>query len=901
MITSGTRWQSLDIHVHSPASFDFGGLSDGDESGEKPSTLPWLEKIIESGIDGIVIADHNTGDGIGPARNALKDLQALGIGNAFTIFPGVEVTAHNGIHILAVFDPLHPASRVDDLLAQIRYRGTKGSSDTTADDTPQAIAEKVTELGGLCIPAHADGPRGIFELDPRELEKYRESQCFSAIEITSDDPSPQLDRIGLPAMLGSDMHHLKAPAEAIYAPGSTDPTEPKYPGSHFTWLKVQELNLAGLRLALSDSKQSIRRGKNGDVSPNKPAPDHIQKISIEHNGQKSEYRFSQWMTCLIGGRGVGKSTIIELLRLTLGRHSELRGGAAEELARFSPEPSNRNRWWSETTQIEVDLLRGNMLHRVTWSGANPAEHMIHRLEGEEWVAQTGSIRDRLPVRIYSQKQIFQMATENQSFLHVLDEMPAVSKQEWQKGHDSLLSDFRRKREQLRQLLAREAEVDVLQGKLEDLEGRMKAFETLASTDEFKEYTKLHSKIDSVTQVETSAEAVENEVEELGSKLDALDGTQIGTEYRARAQGISKARALLARSVEELRTTREAWVTSGMASHWIERRKELANWLQKNSPDTLNGQGIAEIKKAALEVEGHLKALKSEIAASADLKRELAIDLTNIRESEHALYERRSKYAEGLKSDFSSTEVKVHRGAQLNSLEHDLRRMFRRSDAFDGVFDEGGLPAYFKNLSLRNPRNTSKVDEFRQGLASMVEEGTASDFAKTFRVPKKFFNFLETLDTFELVTDILLWAPEDLLEVRYRPYPGANLAPVDRGSPGQKTAALLAVILRMGDEPLLLDQPEDDLENKLINSLVVSALRDIKESRQVIVATHNANIVVTSGAEHIMAFTHGGTPILEESGSLQIDSVRNEVCDVVEGGEEAIRVRFDRLVEANRTA
>jgi energy-coupling factor transporter ATP-binding protein EcfA2 len=61
---------------------------------------------------------------------------------------------------------------------------------------------------------------------------------------------------------------------------------------------------------------------------------------------------------------------------------------------------------------------------------------------------------------------------------------------------------------------------------------------------------------------------------------------------------------------------------------------------------------------------------------------------------------------------------------------------------------------------------------------------------------------------------------------------------------------------MGTDPLILDQPEDDLENKLIKHLAVETLKRIKTRRQVIVSTHNANIVVTSTAENILALEHG---------------------------------------------
>ncbi|MBJ7308321.1 MAG: AAA family ATPase, partial [Acidimicrobiia bacterium] len=138
--------------------------------------------------------------------------------------------------------------------------------------------------------------------------------------------------------------------------------------------------------------------------------------------------------------------------------------------------------------------------------------------------------------------------------------------------------------------------------------------------------------------------------------------------------------------------------------------------------------------------------------------------------------------------------------------------------------------------------------------------------------------------------------EDLVAVSYRPAPKSNFVAVDQGSPGQKTAALLTVVLQMGSYPLLLDQPEDDLENKLIRHLAVETLKSIKNHRQLIVSTHNANVVVTSGAENVLVIRRGEfTPAIEAEGTLQTAAVKEEVCEILEGGEDAIKTRYRRLV------
>ncbi|MFH1965290.1 MAG: AAA family ATPase, partial [Acidobacteriota bacterium] len=147
----------------------------------------------------------------------------------------------------------------------------------------------------------------------------------------------------------------------------------------------------------------------------------------------------------------------------------------------------------------------------------------------------------------------------------------------------------------------------------------------------------------------------------------------------------------------------------------------------------------------------------------------------------------------------------------------------------------------------------------------------------------------------------LWFPEDSLEVQYSTTAdGQGFRSIQEGSPGQKTAALLAFLLSYGEAPLILDQPEDDLDNHLIYDLIVTQLREVKRHRQVILVTHNANIVVNGDAELVIALAarHGETQ-KECEGSLQEKLVRETICAVMEGGRKAFEQRYRRIALEGR--
>jgi ABC-type glutathione transport system ATPase component len=154
---------------------------------------------------------------------------------------------------------------------------------------------------------------------------------------------------------------------------------------------------------------------------------------------------------------------------------------------------------------------------------------------------------------------------------------------------------------------------------------------------------------------------------------------------------------------------------------------------------------------------------------------------------------------------------------------------------------------------------------------------------------------------EFIDRILTWFPEDTVTVSYSPRgDGKEFRSIQQGSAGQRAAAMLAFLLAYGKEPIVVDQPEDDLDNHLIYQLVVRQMRANKQRRQIIAVTHNPNIVVNGDAEMVYALDfHKGQCRVMEKGSLQDVAVREEICRVMEGGSEAFEERYRRLGNGGR--
>ena len=121
---------------------------------------------------------------------------------------------------------------------------------------------------------------------------------------------------------------------------------------------------------------------------------------------------------------------------------------------------------------------------------------------------------------------------------------------------------------------------------------------------------------------------------------------------------------------------------------------------------------------------------------------------------------------------------------------------------------------------------------------------------------------------------------------------------DSMSFGERCGTLVELILLSGDHPLIIDQPEDHLDAKFVAERVVTLIREQKANRQVIICTHNANIVVLGDSELVTALSvNSRDKVSVEQGSLENIQMRKTIFDILEGGETAFKKREQKYGEA----
>ncbi|MGE7094452.1 AAA family ATPase [Lysinibacillus sp. NPDC048646] len=220
------------------------------------------------------------------------------------------------------------------------------------------------------------------------------------------------------------------------------------------------------------------------------------------------------------------------------------------------------------------------------------------------------------------------------------------------------------------------------------------------------------------------------------------------------------------------------------------------------------------------------------------------------------------------------DVKAYR--DFKHYEQLLREYLFKTTGFDSDFEKiieylkaGYTPdkikelvEIFKNISIDNPIGLS---------------GRFTSFMKKMEKSK--------------IESLITLLPEDEVVMLYKTNETGDFKPLSNASAGQKTSAILTLILSIGDSPLILDQPEDDLDNSLIYSLIVDRIISSKNNRQIIIVTHNANIPVNADSDLVNVMDSDKLTFKpKNSGSIDNHDIKESICSIMEGGINAFKSR-----------
>ena len=374
----GLQWKVVDLHVHSPASTDY------TDRQTTPSSI--IEKALELGLDAFAVTDHNTGEWV-------DNLKKAAAGRGVVVFPGVEVTVMGGernVHILAIFDPSKGTSHVNDFLAQLEITEDKrGFTDTLANGNVNQVIDKIAQNGGVALLAHSDSTSGVMEemRGQARISIVRNPRLLGA-EITKDETAEFLKgddpnyKRRLACFKGSDSHALQEM------------------GRRVCYFKLGAMSIAGLKQCLYDSEVRIRTAKHPEV-------EYPTILNMKISGGFFDgvcATFHPGLNSILGGKGVGKSLLVEFLRFSLDQPSDVRA------IREDMESKLEKRLGPGGSVAVACQTPSGTVYTVTRQFddvTNPVKVVDSTAETE----YVGSVPKLFPVLVYSQNEVIDISRD----------------------------------------------------------------------------------------------------------------------------------------------------------------------------------------------------------------------------------------------------------------------------------------------------------------------------------------------------------------------------------------------------------------------------------------------------------------------------------------------------------
>ena len=875
----------------------------------------WLLGYIAKGIECVAVTDHNSGDWIDRLNDAAENLRAEG--HSIFVFPGVEITANSNIHVLGIFAPRSTSADISAVIGASKFRGTKGDSDSVAEESAENVIKEIISAGGVAIPAHIDMKAGLCQQHSSHtiMQVCKHANAVEIIFPDQDRADAPLSRytnlsIDLPSIIGSDAHH------------------PNDIGRAYTWVKMSTPSIEGLKLALVDGSSSIIRSDNETTNPNSSSSTLLRSVTIEHakyvgRSTPLKVEFNPWLNSIIGGRGSGKSSILEFIRLgmdrardfdVLNRDNEIRR-SFESFTKISASRDSEG-VMLENTKISCIYTRDEIHYLLTWTKENNRVS-ISRYDGQQWIPEEGEAHSRFPIKIFSQKQIFNLAKNPNTLLRLIDESSTVGFQQWKMEWSEKQSHFQTLCSQKRELQSKLANKNVLSGQLSDVEQKIKAIEKSGHTDILTNYQAYSGKRTNVSHYETGIENLKHQVESISNatSIPIVDESAFDTQSASEAEVLTKLNNLnnsalsFKESIEqavallenELTQFKNWYSESDFNKSHIEVNKkydELIESLRREGIDSPADYARLISERDAINESLKVMALVSTQIVEADASINSAYQ--EIIECRKKLTISRLEFLQQNLARNSSIQIELAPFSDIDHIEESFRSVIGRSDnAFSAdIFDLDRECGFLYNLNKKlsatassgNSNNLepwlSKIHEFKTQVFNFK-----SGEIQGSKIGKRFSELMTNLQS-QSFDQINTWFPEDKLSIKFND--GNRFKDVSQGSAGQKASAILSFLLSYGTEPLVLDQPEDDLDNGLITSLIVTKLHENKPDRQIIVVTHNPNIVVNGDSEYVIALEDRGQINPVASGALQEVNVRKNVCEIMEGGEIALQQRYKRM-------
>ena len=882
----GSTWHRWDLHYHTPSSYDY--------HNKGKSNQEIVDELIADNVSAVVVSDHHR---IDFAR--INELNAIA-NNRVKFFRGIEITSELGgstsVHFIAIFpDSLEEYKIRDKFLAPLDITEERTNEDNTL--YYQAIPykeflERAKSLGAL-VSVHAGKKSNSIENISnwcKSKQDFKKSllEKVDILETSRRDDVVTYKELVFknigkvcPIIVGSDYH-----AEYDYryynkGEGKTARIEKR----DATWIK-SDLTFEGLKQIVFEPELRVKLQENIPSSEKFGLKIESLKIDKSKLFNSKELSFNEDMIAIIGEKGSGKTALLDMVAHSLGvrqedsssflqrAKSELKNsvisfnmfGDAIQAISFTDSiptckcqyinPSKLSSFCEEETSMQ-EFIKSILLHDEIAKENNSI--LENNLEIQSKILRISSIDTQLIQSEQVEKTLEELNGKIEIEEKNKPDLPTVD--ETLKEKFSLLcSSIEEKNKKLEMLQSKHAKLLWFNTNKEDLLSesvtivRKNLYENICDEFDYEDFKIAFSyDKETINKLKQSEIKTNTEKETLKSELekDLIEFEQV--------------KAAIFKN-NELQERYEKW-----QKYIQELRKELLGWQKKKEELVLLEKDREGIISECIDLYiATIESKKKIFKYYRDLKEQLSAQIGSVDKNKitfEPIFKIESKEL------FMKLETVLSlKSVNEETLKTNIGNKYQKQIEKLMIVENVSKDEVYKLLNL------FVLDDTKKNLYNKPIEG------KIFKSGHGYI-------------DLYKIAFMDFITINYDI--AFNSIPMDQLSSGQKGIVLLKLLLRLdkSTDPLLIDQPEDNLDNKSVYDQLVEEFKIIKQKRQLLIATHNPNLVINTDAEQVIVaeYRKGSKNgyISYESGSIENPIIRDKICKILEGGKDAFINREKR--------
>ena len=932
-------WRKCDFQVHTPRDPNWTGtrpLGLGDtvsETGASATTADvevgraewaktFVDQCVTKDLRAVALTDHHEMVMVPYVQRAIEERRQADPYFDLWLFPGMELTASGGKQCLIIFD----ADLSERWWEQVQGKlgipyanrdnfSAFGPRVTQLTRHYPDIAELLDELEDLrgkyiVLPNVSQGNNHTVLVDGDHRDFCRMPYVGGYLDRTQtiDKLSPKNQT----RLSGTDKTWS---LREIYPLPTSDSrsADGSNLGQNNTWIKLAEPTAEAIRQAFLGYRSRIRI-----KSPNVPS---LVVAEVEIGGstilQSTALKISPEFNAVIGGRGSGKSSFLEYVAFGLGR-------SCYDVPRDHYSGTKRmhdlisDTLVSKGGRVSLKIVQDNAVFTIVREPATAHQPRITYPTGTTQTVSVKELRSLFPAVVYSQGELAEIGKQAGKRARLSDLLQFVNP-DYKREDDRLATDIGAAKRRVRAAIHAVTSNWQLQSQLrklttsrDSLKQRVEALEktlpTLSPEDqEVVDYFKKANDFDTKRmQASKHADQIMQELEsaatELLSKRDLSndlmgDVDELRLHYRdLYATFESRLKALrsdLADKRIALTRAETAW-----AEKFNQARISRNVVLLKLGAHKIATAQIIQLREDITEAINQIGDLKAELKVQGDPSAALTKALDELRRINGERDTQTQEWAD---------EIKRLSNGKIKAVVVSAGDISEIRDAVDTVAAKTGSQGTTRitalNEALAKDTAINVVDRLRTdclelfywrqvGSASGEERPVCASLMKILgeseRACEAVTKHMDTTRVEAMATaitrpEITLSYCDDGREIAF-----------EKASEGQRAAALLFILLEQTGGPLIIDQPEGDLDNRIIAELT-DKLHKAKQNRQLIFASHNANIVVNGSAELVghLDLKDNGDRAFTSIGAIDKPEVCNVITSTMEGGEKAFKDRQDK--------